>query len=220
MGGKRRQRVPAQRPLLVVDVQRGFLNEYTRHVPARVAELIRRGGHDPIYFTRFENPPGGPYRRFLGWKACAGPPETDLAPELEGFAAAERVFSKPGYAGLPDTLAGVLGDAGTEEMLLVGIDTDMCVLKVALDLFDLAIEPLILVDCCASTAGLQAHLAGLAVLTRNIGATRLLDAGLGQGQLAAPSGSSSIGRPEPAMPGGRRPGSPPPARRTGARRRR
>jgi hypothetical protein len=64
--------------------------------------------------------------------------------------------------------------------------TDMCVLKVALDLFDQAIEPIILVDCCASTAGLQAHLAGLAVLARNIGALRLRDAGLGEGHLGAP----------------------------------
>jgi nicotinamidase-related amidase len=184
MGGKPRSRRAA--PLLVVDVQRGFLNEYTAHIPARVARLVRRGGHDPIYFTRFENPPGGPYRRFLGWDACARPPETDLAPELESFAADERVFSKPGYAGLPDALAGVLATAGVEQITLVGIDTDMCVLKVALDLFDLSIEPIVLVDCCASTAGLQAHLAGLAILTRNIGATRLRDAGLSEGRLAAP----------------------------------
>lgn len=186
MGGKPRRREASAGPLLVVDVQRGFLNDYTSQVPGRVAALIRRGRFAPVYFTRFENPPGGPYRKFLGWDACARPPETDLAPELAPFAAADRVFSKPGYAGLPDALAGVLRDGEVEQVTLVGIDTDMCVLKVALDLFDLAIEPIILVDCCASTAGLQAHLAGLAVLTRNIGATRLRDAGLGEGHLGAP----------------------------------
>jgi hypothetical protein len=62
----------------------------------------------------------------------------------------------------------------------------MCVLKVALDLFDLGIEPIIMVDCCASTLGLQAHLAGLAVLARNIGADRLRSAGLDDGRLGAP----------------------------------
>lgn len=205
MGGKPPGRgSDAGGPLLVVDVQRGFLNDFTAHVPGRVAELIRRGpGHAPVYFTRFENPPGGPYRKLLSWDACARPPETDLAPELEPFAAPERVFSKPGYAGLPDALAGVLRDAAIERITVVGIDTDMCVLKVALDLFDLAIEPIVLVDCCASTAGLQAHLAGLAVLSRNIGATRLRDAGLGEGKLAAPD------RP----PGRRKPATRKPARR-------
>jgi nicotinamidase-related amidase len=206
MGGK-----PARRgsgdggPLLVVDVQRGFLNDYTAHVPRRVAELLRRsGGYDPVYFTRFENPPGGPYRKLLSWSACERPPETDLAPELEPFAAPERVFSKPGYAGLPDALAGVLRDAEIERITVVGIDTDMCVLKVVLDLFDLAIEPIVLVDCCASTAGLQAHLAGLAVLTRNIGATRLRDAGLGEGQLAAPDRPAPRRKPATRRPSRRR----------------
>lgn len=59
-----------------------------------------------------------------------------------------------------------------------------------MDLFDISIEPIVLTDCCASTAGLQAHLAGLAVLSRNIGAGRLRDAGLSDGSLAAPPESS------------------------------
>ncbi len=192
MGGKPRARRDG--PLLVVDVQRGFLNEFTEHVPGRVLELVRARRFEQIYFTRFENPPGGPYRKFLGWHGCAVPPETDLAPELERLAAPERVFSKPGHAGLPDALAGVLRDAGIEQVTVVGIDTDMCVLKVVMDLFDLAIEPIVLTDCCASTAGLQAHLAGLAVLARNIGATRLRDAGLTHGQLAAPTSEASAAR--------------------------
>ena len=62
----------------------------------------------------------------------------------------------------------------------------MCVFKIEINLFDISIEPLILTDCCASTAGLQAHLAGLAVLSRNIGAQRLRVAGLSDGLLAAP----------------------------------
>jgi hypothetical protein len=44
----------------------------------------------------------------------------------------------------------------------------------------------VMADCCASTAGLQAHLAGLAVLARNIGAQQLREAGLSDGQIAAP----------------------------------
>jgi len=126
--------------------------------------------------------------------AARNRPDTELAPELEKMAPPEQVFSKPGYAGLPDALAGVFRDAGIEQVTVVGIDTDMCVLKVVMDLFDLAIEPIVLVDCCASTAGLQAHLAALAILTRNIGAARLRDAGLTHGQLGAPTSAASAGR--------------------------
>ncbi len=173
-------------PLLVVDVQRGFLNRYTRHIPGRIVRLIERGEHDPIIFTRFVNKADGPYHRFLDWHECAGEPDTLLAPELEPFAGPDRVFTKPGYAGLSDEIARHLQESGFEQVVLAGIDTDMCVLKVAMDVFDLGIRPIILVDCCASTAGLQSHLAGLAVLARNIGADQLRDAGLGEGWLGAP----------------------------------
>jgi len=172
--------------LLVVDVQNGFINPFTRHVPTRIAQLIEREEHGPIFFTRFVNVEGSPFRRLLGWDECAEPAETELVPEMIPFAVENRIYSKPGYAGLPDKLAERLQREGVERAGVVGIDTDMCVLKVALDLFDLNIEPLVYVDCCASTAGLQAHLAGLAVLARNIGASHLRDAGLSGGHMAAP----------------------------------
>jgi nicotinamidase-related amidase len=173
-------------PLLIVDVQNGFLNDYTRHIPGRIVALIERGEHAPILFTRFVNPPGGPYHRFLHWHDCVGEPETDLAVELQPYLDGGEIFTKPGYAGVSDELAAFLTGKRFEQITVVGIDTDMCVLKVAMDIFDLGIRPLILTDCCASTAGLQSHLAGLAVLARNIGADQLLDAGLNDGRLAAP----------------------------------
>jgi nicotinamidase-related amidase len=173
-------------PLIVVDVQLGFLNDYTKHIPGRIAELIERDQPEPIIFTRFVNEANGPYHRFLDWHACETPPETDLAPELTRYAQADRIFTKPGLAGISDELRAHLKSECYERVKLAGIDTDMCVLKIALDIFDLGIEPRILVDCCASTAGLQAHFAGLAVLARNIGADKLLNAGLSVGTLAAP----------------------------------
>ncbi|MHB1416508.1 MAG: cysteine hydrolase family protein [Chloroflexota bacterium] len=173
-------------PLIIVDVQRCFLNQYTHHIPARVAELVRRGGYDPLLFTRFVNTPGSPYRRFLDWHECDQEPHTTLAPEVAGLAERGRVFVKEGYMGLPDDLVEYLDRHSIGRVTIVGIDTDMCVLKVALDVFDLGIEPVVLVDCCASTAGLQAHLAGLAILSRNIGPHQLHDAGLGGGHFAAP----------------------------------
>lgn len=172
--------------LLVVDVQNGFVNQFTRHIPMRIARLIERESYSPVLFTRFVNIERSPFRRFLGWDESAQPPDTELAPEVAPFASEQRIYSKPGYAGLSDELKGFLVAERMARVAVVGIDTDMCVLKVALDLFDLNIEPIVLVDCCASTAGLQTHLAGLAVLARNIGADRLRDAGLSGGHLAAP----------------------------------
>lgn len=173
-------------PLLVVDVQCGFLNDFTRHIPGRIVRLIERDQPSPVLFTRFVNEDAGPYRRFLDWHACREAPETDLPPELAPYIRDERVFVKPGLAGISKELGDHLRAESIGTIGLVGIDTDMCVLKIALDIFDMGIEPLIYTDCCASTAGLQAHFAGLAVLARNTGADRLRDAGLNDGHLAAP----------------------------------
>lgn len=177
-------------PLLVVDVQLGFLNDYTQHIPQRIARLLHRRDYDPVLFTRFINAEGGPYHRFLDWHACQYPPETDLVPEICEFVIDDQVFTKPGYAGISDELAQYLLDQEFEEVNIAGIDTDMCVLKVAMDIFDLGIRPIVLADCCASTAGLQSHLAGLAILARNIGAQQIREAGLGDGSLAAPESKS------------------------------
>lgn len=173
-------------PLLIVDVQKGFINSFTHHIPPRIVHLIERGEYGPILFTRFINDTDGPYQRFLDWHSCDREPETNIVPELEPFVDSSCVFSKLGLCGLPDDMISYLHQQQIERVFVVGIDTDMCVLKIAMDLFDIGIEPIVLTDCCASTAGLQAHLAGLAVLSRNIGAGRLRDAGLGGGSLAAP----------------------------------
>lgn len=174
-------------PLLIVDVQPGFINEFTHHIPQRVVRLIQRGEYAPLLFTRFINETNGPYQRFLDWHSCDQEPETNIVPELEPFAQPDLVFSKPGLCGMPNELVDCLSKQQIERVFIVGIDTDMCVLKIAMDLFDIGIEPVVFTDCCASTAGLQAHLAGLAVLSRNIGAQRLREAGLSDGSLAAPA---------------------------------
>lgn len=175
-------------PLLIVDVQRGFINDFTHHVPGRVRRLIEQGDFGPILLTRFINDEASPYRTLLDWHACTAPPDTDVVEELVDVAPPDNVFDKHGLTGLPDALARRLRDDRIQQISVVGIDTDMCVLKIAMDVFDLGIEPVVLVDCCASTAGLQAHLAGLAILSRNIGPHQLRLSGLHEGYLAAPRG--------------------------------
>jgi nicotinamidase-related amidase len=178
--------MPDPEPLLIVDVQKGFLNDYTCHIPERIVRLVETRRCKPLLFTRFVNTPSSYYRRLLDWDACSGPPETDLAPEMQRLAEGAHVFDKPGIAGIPPALEAHLREAHLPRLLVVGIDTDMCVLKCAMDLFDLGIEPIVLADCCASTAGLQAHLAGLAILGRNIGPRQLQLTGLHGGFLGAP----------------------------------
>jgi nicotinamidase-related amidase len=175
-------------PLLVVDVQNGFINPFTRHIPDRIRRLIDTADYAPILFTRFVNSRDSPYRALLRWDACSEPPDTELVASLAHVAAPDDVYTKHGLTGVPAELADRLRHDRVAQISVAGIDTDMCVLKVAMDVFDLGIEPVILADCCASTAGLQAHLAGLAILSRNIGPHQLRLTRLHETYLAAPEG--------------------------------
>lgn len=172
-------------PLIIVDVQEGFINDYTRHVPERIARLVAEGKYQPIIFTRFVNVDGSPYRRILDWHGCAEEDETRICASLEELSTKGDIYIKAGHTGLSQQMREELSKRQFRRVAVAGIDTDMCVLKTAMDLFDLGIEPLVLIDCCASTAGLQAHLAGLAILSRNIGVHALRYTGLGNGYLAA-----------------------------------
>jgi nicotinamidase-related amidase len=185
-------------PLLVVDVQKGFVNKFTEQVPRRVRRLIESGRWEPLLFTRFVNTPNSPYQRLLDWHDCEGPPETDLADEVAAHAERGRVFVKEGLTGLTAEMRDFLMERRFESITVVGIDTDMCVMKIALDLFDLGIQPIVLADCCGSTLGAYAHLAGLAILSRNIGPEQIRDAEMGNAvgradDGAAPSAPSSAG---------------------------
>ena len=126
--------------LLIVDVQRAFVNRYTRHIPAIVESLQTEYSH--VFASRFVNRAGSPWRRWMDWNGCnAGTSEADLA-----FDAAPRtaVFEKTGYSAAGRALLKDLADIGEHEIAVCGMDTDACVLATALDLFSAGVRPVVL----------------------------------------------------------------------------
>jgi nicotinamidase-related amidase len=155
--------------LIVVDVQKGFVNAATAAIPATVEALQRR--FDLVAVTRFVNPPGSAFRRLLDWPRFApGSTETELAFQARADA---LVLDKAAYSALDERLKAWLGAEGVETVHLAGIATDNCVLKTAVDLFDGGWRPVVLEDCCASHGGPDCHEAGLLLLRRFIGARQL-----------------------------------------------
>jgi nicotinamidase-related amidase len=156
--------------LIIIDVQRGFLNDWTRHLPARVERL--QGRYDRVVATRFVNPPGSPYRRWIHWRRFApGSDDVELA-----FAPrpGTPVRDKAVYGAVTDPLLRELRADGVAEVHLCGIATDNCVLKTAVDLFENGIRPLVLADYCASHGGPECHDCGLRLLRRFIGADQVI----------------------------------------------
>jgi len=156
--------------LLIVDVQRGFVNRWTAHVPAAVEALQR--DFERVVATRFFNPEGSLYRRLIGWQRLA----KDSADFPLAFRPADGapVIDKATYTcvtpGFLETLAGW----GVDKVHVCGIATDNCVLKCAVDLFEAGIEPVVLAAASGSHGGPDCHNAGLLLLGRFIGAGQVV----------------------------------------------
>jgi nicotinamidase-related amidase len=159
--------------LLVVDVQNGFVNAHTRPVVEPVNRLITaftaRG--QPVALTRFVNRPGSGYERWIGWTRFMGSPENDLFDGLDAGAA--PVFVKHGYTAFTAQFEEHVRALQIERLVICGIATDGCVLKSAVDAFERGIEPVVVVDACASHAGREVHEAGVLLLGRFIGKGQL-----------------------------------------------
>lgn len=154
------------RCLLIIDVQNGFVSDSTRHVIPRMEALLRGHLFDHVVASRFVNVEGSPYRRVMGWDKLSSPPETDLLPFVED--AAERVFEKNVYTMVNDEFLGYLDGNGIDSVYICGIDTDCCVLKTAVDLFERNRDVRVLEHYCASNGGDASHQAALRVMGRVI----------------------------------------------------
>lgn len=156
--------------LLIVDVQNGFVNEKTKHIPALVEKL--QYNYDLVIATRFINLPDSPFRRLIKWDHLS--PDTD---EIElAFKPKEDtvIIDKYIYSCIDEQFLRLLKDNGIEAVDICGIDTDICVTKCAVDLFERNITPYVLKDYCATHADADVQESALIILARYIGKTQII----------------------------------------------
>jgi nicotinamidase-related amidase len=129
----------------------------------------------PYVMTRFINENGSPFQKILGWHRLTNAPETDIVPELQEFVpGAVAVIDKPIYSLFTSEGRGLVLARGWSSLVMVGIATESCVLKTAVDAFESGITPWIIEDASYSHAGEEAHQAGLLVARRFIGANQVV----------------------------------------------
>lgn len=185
-----------QRPLIVVDVQRGNISEYNRFIPNGIASIIKAELFNPIIFTRYVNTPDSPARLFLenedmsdfssagietkisevmGAKA-PGLDTYGVTPLPEGYGAKRYLLTKNTYSVVTPEFEELLAelDLDNSGMYVVGADTESSVLKTALDLFERTIEPIVLAEFCGSHRGLGNHERALELMKELIGAERVV----------------------------------------------
>ena len=155
--------------LLVVDVQKGFICFSTSHIPSMVQRLQHK--YETVMVTQFFNQEGSFFRSLLKWdRLKRDSEEFELA-----FTPVDRALRvlKSNYSCVNQSFLEILEHRSIQRLDICGIDTDICVTKCAVDLFENGIEPVVLKEYCNSTGGKAAHLNGLKTLERFIGSSQI-----------------------------------------------
>ncbi len=155
----------AGKALIVVDLQRGFVNRNTRRIVAPIQCFQEQFEH--VIATRYFRRPGSPMVDLLGIEGYEkGSPEAELAFEPREGAI---VIDKTTYSCVTDAIVPHLRKWNVDEAYVCGVDTDQCVLMVAADLLQNDVVAIVCENLTASAAGPEYHSAGLFLLRRLIG---------------------------------------------------
>jgi nicotinamidase-related amidase len=170
--------IPADDSVLVlIDVQNGFVSPHSAHVVPRIAEFTRQwaAAGRPYVMSRFINYPDSLFEQLIRWSAMMpGTPETEIVDELADLVpGAAAILDKPTYSFFNDEGAQLVARRGWTHIVVVGLDTESCVLKTAVDAFELGLVPWVVTDLVYSHAGKVEHEAGLLVTGRFIGRRQL-----------------------------------------------
>lgn len=157
--------------LLIVDMQDGFINDYTVKCLPRIQELLSSKLFDVIIATRFVNNSCTPVYRNIGWKEMITS-GTNLVNSIE--AGVNYVINKDTYLSGAE-LDLIIREHKVDRVVIVGVDTDVCVLMHAGHLFDCGHRVAVDVSGCASTGGARADEAAVTVLRRIVGNSAVID---------------------------------------------
>jgi len=151
--------------LLIIDVQRGFINKHTKNIPS-LAESIQEK-YKFVYVAQLEYEEHSPFldiRKSSGFSDVDNPTELAFIPTSKS-----KIIKKHGYSAATPQLLFELEKNNIRQINLMGIDTDQCVLATALALFDQNITPRVLSGYCASTGGASMHKSAIKIMKRALG---------------------------------------------------
>ena len=155
--------------LLVIDCQNAFINEYTKKYVDKIKLLLDKKEYSNIVFTIFKNSETSPFYNLLGYKGCITDNDCKLMIDYKA-----TVIEKENYSAVNQELLEYIITNNIEEIYLCGFDTDGCILKTALDLFENNKKIFILKDYCMSTGGENYHNEAIDILKRSIGEMNII----------------------------------------------
>lgn len=119
--------------------------------------MLKNKVFDIVIATRFLNGDNSVFEQLLSWKRLKSDEERELIENIKPYV----------------ELCQLNDGRYPEELFLVGVDTDGCVLATAIDLFENNIRPIVLTDYCASNGGEEVHTAAITCMKRLIGTRQI-----------------------------------------------
>ncbi len=151
--------------LLIIDVQKNFINDNTKKIPNKITNLINKNHFDYIAFTKFINDEISNFYKILNYKGCINENDRKIVLDTQN----NKVFTKRIYTAVNDEFKTYIKENEIEKVYLCGIDTDACVLKTAIDLFENNIDVKVIENCCMSHSGKKYHNYAIKILKKLIG---------------------------------------------------
>jgi len=156
--------------LLIIDLQKDFINHNTKDIIEPIENLILQNKFDKIVFTRFINSKDNICFKRLNYLGCMDEEGQKIVINTNN----NKIIDKKIYSALNNELIEYIENNNISKIYLCGIDTECCVLKTAFDLFENNYDVYILKEYCASITGKETHNNALEILKRNIGLDKII----------------------------------------------
>jgi nicotinamidase-related amidase len=156
-----------KKALFIVDVQPAFLNAHNKYVLNNIKALIQKVPYDLYIAASFHAEKGSLWGKQQDWILPKGA-QTQIDPSLLKALKRRKVIilekeTKSIFKG-DKSLYKLLKQSGIEEVHLVGLDTNDCVLASAYESFDSGFITYAVEECCQSSSSEQLHQSALELL--------------------------------------------------------
>lgn len=160
--------------LVIIDMQKGFINKHTKHLPEKILKYIKSNDFDYVVGTRYINNENTACYKFENWDKCMrGTEEADIVDIL--IPKINRTFDKSKYSCWNEEFKNFIDTEDIDELYFVGVNTACCVLASAFDAYNDLINCYVVHDLCASTSGTYSHHCGIHVLKECITSQRIIE---------------------------------------------
>lgn len=162
-----------KKALVIIDMQYGFINEYTKDLVDKIVEYAKLSDFDDVVCTAYVNNENTACYKFEGWKECMeGTKDSQVVDKI--LEVSSLLFEKDKYSCWNENFKRWVKENKIDVLYFVGVNTGCCVLHSAFDAYNDLQDCRVVSDLCGSTSGHESHECALKVLRECITKERVI----------------------------------------------